>query len=93
MKPFNGRLHPEDKGVPGLYNQAAKMAKNYDPAYDATEEECVGRLIALHFAWSPESIMEVFKAALEDANAHTYARRVRGWLESDFISDTKVFGG
>jgi hypothetical protein len=94
MKTYNGRLHPEDKGVPALYNAALANAEERFrvSGYDPTEAECLGELIALHFRWDATPIMQAFANALEDANFHTHARTVRGWIE-DPIIDTKVVNG
>ena len=45
--------------------------------------EGLGIKLAVWAKWSPDKIMRVFQAALEDANCHTEAALVGKWLESE----------
>ncbi len=60
---------------------AQKRQSFTDPS-KARDEDALGILISQHFEWDGLAIMLVARAALEDANFHTEAAIIEGWINA-----------
>lgn len=54
--------------------------------FEVTDPETLGIVISCHYEWSGRRICEAFMYALEDANFHSLAEKVRECLDNE-LSD------
>ena len=76
---YSGRT--VSSGNPVLTGEARRRAQEgFRAGYEVGEAAALGLEIAAHFEWDGVAICQCFGAALENANFHSLAGEVDGWL-------------